>query len=46
MVLYVIVHVPVEVTVDWIHVHCAAVETVVKHVLSQAGVLGEAVNNQ
>lgn len=46
MVLHVVVHVPVQVPMDWIHVHRPTVQTVVQCVLSQARVLGQAVNDQ
>ena len=39
VVLDVVVHVPVEIADDRIHVHGAAVEPMIEHVLSQAGVL-------
>ena len=39
VVLDVVVHVPVQIAVDPAHIHGAAVETVIEHVLGQTGVL-------
>ena len=44
VVLNVVVHVPVEIAVDQIHVYRPAVETVVEHILCQAGMLRHAVD--
>ena len=43
--LHVVVHVPVEIAVDRIHVDRPAVEPVIEDVFGQAGVLGEAVDD-
>src|SRR5450631_3748139 len=44
VVLDMVVHVPVEIAVDQIHVHGPAVETVIEHVLCKAGMLRHAVD--
>ena len=44
MVFHVVIHVRVQIPVDWIHVHGSAVQSVVEDVLSQAGVLRVTVN--
>ena len=46
MVLNVVVHVPVQITVDPAHVHRAAVEPVIEHILSQTRVLRVSVSDQ
>ena len=46
MVLDVVVHVPVQIAVDPVHIDRAAVETVVENILGKAGVLRVAVGDQ
>ena len=46
VVLYVVVHIPVEIPVDRIHIHRPAIETVIENILSQTSMLGETVDDQ
>lgn len=45
VVLDVMVHIPVQVVIDWVYVDGAAIEPVVEHVLGKTGVLCMAVNH-
>ena len=45
VMLDVVVHVPVQKPVNWVHIYRAAVQPVVEDVLGKAGVLGISVDN-
>ena len=44
VVLHMVVHVPIQKSMDRIHINSPAVHAVVEHIFSESGVLGEAIN--